>query len=354
MIRSGILALLTGMLLWQAAEVGAQPTNAAPEFSEVYGLVRDHLPGATDSDLNRAAVQALIAALSPKVALVTNAAGAGGSAGGLLGAPSIFDEEIAYLRVGGVEDGLAAEVGAAWATAAATNKLKGLVLDLRYAQGDDYAAAAATADLFVKKAQPLLNWGKGVVQSKAKTNAISLPVAVLVNHQTAGAAEALAAALRETGAGLLLGSPTAGAAAVTKDFPLRNGQSLRIATAAVQAGETSLLSAKGLKPDIAVEVSAPDERGYFSDPYKAAARQEAAGAALSGTNLAGGTNRPARRPRFNEAELVRERREGGSPDAEAAEARSAEPEKPLVRDPALARALDLLKGLAVVRPAAAP
>jgi len=34
-------------------------------------------------------------------------------------------------------------------------------------------------------------------------------VAILVNRQTAGAAEALAAVLRETGAGLVLGTSTA-------------------------------------------------------------------------------------------------------------------------------------------------
>jgi hypothetical protein len=66
------------------------------------------------------------------------------------------------------------------------------------------------------------------------------------------------------------------------------------------------------------------------------------------TNLAGTTNRNVRRPRFNEAELVRERREGATLDADDTE-REAEPEKPVVHDPVLARALDLLKGLAVVR-----
>ena len=54
------------------------------------------------------------------------------------------------------------------------------------------------------------------------------------------------------------------------------------------------------------------------------------------------------RRRFNEAELVREKREGASFDLEVND-RNGEPERPLVHDPALARALDLLKGLAVVR-----
>ena len=105
----------------------------------------------------------------------------------------------------------------------ATNKLKGLVLDLRYTSGKDYEAAAAVADLFVSKERPLLNWGKGIVRSSSKTDAIEVPVAVLVNGQTAGAAEALAAVLREAGSGLVLGSRTAGQAMIAEEFPLKNG-----------------------------------------------------------------------------------------------------------------------------------
>ena len=144
-----------------------------------------------------------------------------------------------------------------------------MILDLRYAAGDDYAAAAATAELFIKKEQPLLDWGTGMVRSKDKSDAISLPVAVLVNRQTAGAAEALAAVLRETGSGLILGDRTAGQAMIAQEFPLKNGERLRIATAPIQLGDGSALSEQGLKPDITVEVTPADERAYYADAYKA-------------------------------------------------------------------------------------
>jgi C-terminal processing protease CtpA/Prc len=228
---------------------------------------------------------------------------------------------------------------------ARTNSIKGMVLDLRYAGGNDYAAAAAAADLFVKKECPLLNWGAGMVQSKPKSLVIPVPVAALVNRQTAGAAEALAALVRETGAGLILGGKTAGQAMMAQDYPLKNGDRLRIATAPIQLGDGSAMS-EGLQPDIAVEVSPGDERAYYADAYKGIASFNPAGAA----NPAVGTN-STRRMRFNEAELVREHREGLNSEAETALQRPREPEKPLVHDPVLARALDLLKGLAVVRQA---
>ena len=356
MIRIGIRSLLT---VWLAL-LGAQPgllwgqakaeEAAGPDFKEVYDLVRAHLAGMSEAQLNQAAVRALITGLSPRVSLVTNGAATKPQADAtLVSKSSVFDGDIGYVRVERVGEGLANAVREACTKLGASNKLGGVIIDLRYADGDDYASAAATAEVFIKKDQPLLNWGNGIVRSKEKADAISLPVAVLVNRQTSGAAEALAAVLRETGTALILGKSTAGQAMIAQEFPLKNGDRLRIATAPVQLGDGSSLSAQGRKPDILVEVTSADERAYYADAYKLPSRPELLAAVSAGmTNSASGTNRATRRPRLNEAELVRERREGIS-EADMTALRSPEPEKPLVSDPALARAVDLLKGLALVR-----
>jgi len=355
MMRIGNLSLLAVLVLSAGAQPGlpAEPKAeeaAGPDFREVYDLVRAHLVGMSEAQLNQAVVQALLSGLGPRVSLVTNGAAAKARAEApLVSKSGLYDGEIGYVRVERVGEGLANAVREACNKLGATNKLNGVILDLRYAFGDDYASTAATADLFLKKDQPLLNWGNGMVRSKEKSDAISLPVAVLVNRATLGAAEALAAVLRHTGAGLILGGTTAGQAMIAQEFPLKTGGRLRIATAPIQLGNGSALSGQGLKPDIAVEVSAPDERAYYADAYRIPSRTELlAGGGPALTNAAGGTNRAVRRPRFNEAELVRERREGIS-EADMAALRDREPDRPLVHDPALARALDLLKGLALVR-----
>ncbi len=325
----------------------AEPSGQtpAPDFQEVYELIRAHLAGVSESDLNRTAVQGLIAGLSPRVTLEPGGNPPLEIAGGpLVKATNTFDGAVGYLRVSRVGQGLAKAVRDAF-QAISTNKLSGLVLDLRFVAGNDYAEAADTADLFVSKERPLLNWGNGVAHSKEKSDAITLPVAVLINGQTSRAAEALGAVLRETGVALLLGGRSAGQAMVAQEYPLKNGQRLRIATASIQVGESGLLSSQGVKPDINVEVSSADERAYFADAYKVLSQTNFA--AASGQQSS--TNR-LRRPRFNEAELVRERREGGISEFDPSLAPTeAEAEKPLVRDPALARAIDVLKGLAVVR-----
>jgi hypothetical protein len=321
------------------------------EFKEVYGLIRQHLTGMSDAELNRTAVKALVAALGPKVSLVTNTAPTEAAAAKPpVTKTTLFGGDIVCLRVRRVTEGLADAVREACGRFGATNKLHGIVLDLRYADGHDYAAAASVADLFLKKERPLLDWGAGVVRSKEKEDALALPVAVLVNHQTEAAAEALAAVLRETGTGLILGNRTAGEAMISQEFRLADGERLRIASAPIRLGDGSALSAEGVKPDISVEVSPQDERAYYADTFQPMPGTNGfLAGGLGTTNQLNGTNRVPRRTRFNEAELVRERKEGTSPDLDMPTGKDTDVEQPTVRDPVLARALDVLKGLAMVR-----
>ncbi len=135
------------------------------------------------------------------------------------------------------------------------------------------------------------------------------PVVVLVNSQTRGAAAALAAQLRATAGAILIGSTN---------------------------------SPGAIAPDISVAASLEEEKKFQEDPYLKAATNAGA---LSATN-----NLLAFIDHTSEAELVRKRVKDGEEDADAATPR-AEPPHPVIRDPALARAVDLLKALAVLHPA---
>jgi hypothetical protein len=135
------------------------------------------------------------------------------------------------------------------------------------------------------------------------------PLVVLVNSQTRGAAAKLAAELRSSASAVLIGS-------------------------------TNLPPA--LAPDLVVAVSAEDERAFQDNPFF-----EAPGVSLEGSAH---TNLLAFVDHTSEAELVRKRIKDGEDDGEVSTPR-AEPPQPVVRDPALARALDLLKALAVLHPA---
>ncbi|TAK90310.1 MAG: hypothetical protein EPO07_20480 [Verrucomicrobia bacterium] len=336
-MKKVFLGLAALVLLASLCRTNAETTNPAPDFQEVFNLVRDQLKGADTAEMNRAAVQGLLQKFNGRVALAGDTTGAAAVA--LVARTNVFDDGVAYVRVNRVEDGLAEKISSALASLGATNKVKGAVLDLRFASGENYPAVVATAELFISKETDLLDWGKGVVKTKANADAFNFPLVVLVNRETRGAAEALAAALREAGVALILGSGTAGNAFSYREFPLKSGQRLLVASGSVKLGDGNELPATGLKPDIQVDAKVEDERNYLDDPYGAKGQGAASGSL---------TNRPPRRPRITEADLVRERREGTN-IADFTPARDREPEKPQLRDPALARAVDLLKALAVVR-----
>lgn len=332
----------------EAASGAGNGRAEPPPFTEVFDLVRTNAAGLSREELNRAAVRGLLGALGNRAWLVngetqpkasTNAQGTG------VAMSAVFDEHYGYIRVGNVSAELPEQFAGALTALSKTNKLKGLVLDLRFAGGADYPAVGAVAERFLTSEQKLFEWSGGVVQSKGKPDAFRAPVAVLVNEFTSGSAEALAAVLRDTEVALLIGTNTAGNASTTKDFKLSNGQVLRVATSPLRLASGEQVFS--LKPDILVEVSREDERAYFADAYRALPRLGNEG---QGTNVASLSVTNRSRRRLNEAELVRMSREGLDPEEEAARAaRPATPPKPVIADPKLARAIDLLKALSVVR-----
>jgi C-terminal processing protease CtpA/Prc len=351
-VGAAILALTT---LPMAARADVN-TNSTPDFKEVYDLLRAHLAGKSETELNRDAVQGLLQQLHSKVSLVASETAPDQSSHALVLAKSaLYDGPVGYLRVGRIGEGLASQISSAYKNLEASNHLKGLVLDLRFADGRDYAEAVAVADLFISKEKPLLDWGHGVVQSKSKTDAITLPIAVLINQETAAAAEALAAILRGEDRAVLIGANTAGEATMSQEFPLKDGRYLRIATASIKLGNGETL-ANGVAPDITVPVKLEDERVYYKDPFKEVPSTAGLIASLVGENAlaaSNGTN-PAAHPRqINEAELMRERKAnpGAELDGSAAPTTDAEAtaEKPVIHDPVLGRGLDLVKGISVMR-----
>jgi hypothetical protein len=313
------------------------------DFDELRAVIQTNLPGVTKAELDRQGVQGLLQGFRGKVRLLA-APAAEGEAQSKITRSTVYDGGIAYLRVPEVFAHLSRELGNCCQAMNGTNKLKGVVVDLRFADGEDYAAAVSVTDLFVAEEKDLLDWGQGMARSTAKTNALDWPVVVLVNGETAGAAEALAALLRDTGTGLILGSRTIGAAMTSKEFVLSNGQRLRIATDPIKLAGGDSLPPVGLTPDILVNVTPADEQFYWNDPFG-----QIAAPAVATNSTASVTNRVLRRVRTNEADLVRARKQGLDLDEETIPQREPESDARVIRDPALGRAVDLLKGLALVR-----
>ena len=117
-----------------------------------------------------------------------------------------------------------------------TPPLKGLVLDLRNNHGGVVDAAIDVASLFLPPGTLVMTArGRSSPEKAYRTTPapkqFDLPMAILVNGDTASAAEVLAAALQEHDRALIAGEPTYGKGVVQSVVPLSENTGLALTTA---------------------------------------------------------------------------------------------------------------------------
>ena len=139
-----------------------------------------------------------------------------------------------------------------------------LVIDLRNNPGGLLDAAVDVAEPFFKKGN-LIVYTQGRkpadrenYYSENEGEPLKLPVAVLINGQTASAAEIVAGALKDSGRAVIVGERSYGKGSVQTIFKLRNGEGLRLTTAHYFTPSGVLINARGIAPHVEV-VLTPDE-----------------------------------------------------------------------------------------------
>lgn len=133
--------------------------------------------------------------------------------------------------------------------------MQALILDLRDNPGGELQAAVKVADYFVPKGPVVYvdyRCDRDQVFS-ADGWRLSVPLVVLVNENSASAAEIVAAAVKETKSGKVLGKQTFGKGVVQSIFPLKNGAGLKLTTARYLTPGKHDINDKGIEPDIEVE-----------------------------------------------------------------------------------------------------
>lgn len=127
----------------------------------------------------------------------------------------------------------------------------GIVLDLRSATGDDERAAAKLAGLFIgaKPVMRIVETAKDEVEVVPGGDAVTdVPVVVLMSNMTRGTAEAIVAAFYENQRGVLVGTPTAGAARIVSTIDLSNGGALELLNKSIKTGQGRAIDGRGLFP----------------------------------------------------------------------------------------------------------
>jgi carboxyl-terminal processing protease len=170
---------------------------------------------------------------------------------------TVNGRRLGYLRMASFTEGVHGAV------AAQTRRLekhgaKGLVLDLRGNGGGLLDEAVLTASVFLPK-------GETVVSTKSRSqgdtayetkggNLPPLPMAILIDRNTASAAEILAAALADDAGAKTVGTRSYGKGVFQQEVGLSNGGALKLTVGEYFTPQGVNLAGKGIHPD----VKAPD------------------------------------------------------------------------------------------------
>ena len=131
---------------------------------------------------------------------------------------------------------------------------EGLVLDLRGNHGGFLTEAVATVSLFVQAglvvATDGIHHGRREYRVSGDAAHLDLPLIVLVDRESASAAEVVAAALEDHARALVVGQPTYGKASVQAVRELSNGAAVKLTTAVFRTPNGSNLTGRGLTPDV--------------------------------------------------------------------------------------------------------
>lgn len=137
---------------------------------------------------------------------------------------------------------------------------KGLILDLRDNPGGVVYEAVGAASQFLKDGDVLQEVNaQGMSQNFPVISgglATDIPLVVLVNHQTASAAEIVSGALQDAGRARLVGDTTFGTGTVLVQFPLPDQSALLLATEEWLTPNGQSFWHRGLSPDEPVTLAA--------------------------------------------------------------------------------------------------
>lgn len=129
--------------------------------------------------------------------------------------------------------------------------VSGIILDMRSSTGDDERAAAKFAGIFMgaKPVMRIVETAKDEVEVVPSGNArTDAPVVVLMSNMTRGTAEAVVSAFYENGRGVLVGTPTAGAARIATRVELNNGGALELLNKSIKTGTGHDIDGRGIFP----------------------------------------------------------------------------------------------------------
>jgi carboxyl-terminal processing protease len=173
------------------------------------------------------------------------------------------EADVGYLRVTTFNEQTDASLRAAIERLQAElgDSMKGIVLDLRNNPGGLLEQAVAVSDVFLDRGEIVSTRGRrsdSIQRFNARRgDAIEgIPMVVLINGGSASASEIVAGALQDHRRAIVMGMPSFGKGSVQTIMPVQQGQgAIRLTTARYYTPAGTSIQAKGIVPDIEVRQS---------------------------------------------------------------------------------------------------
>ncbi|KXG77297.1 Carboxy-terminal processing protease CtpB [Fervidicola ferrireducens] len=178
----------------------------------------------------------------------------------------VIEDGIGYVRISSFDSYTPEEFGNA-ITALQQKGVKALVLDLRDNPGGALDAAVRVADMLMGKGLVVFTrdrYGHKLEEYYSDDASLELPLAVLINENSASAAEIVSGALQDSGRAVLVGKKTFGKGTVQELVPLSDGSGLKMTIAKYYLPSGRSIDGKGVEPD--VEVSLGKTESSFEIP----------------------------------------------------------------------------------------
>jgi carboxyl-terminal processing protease len=190
----------------------------------------------------------------------------------------MLEDGIGYVKVDALTKGKAQEITAKIKSLERSGAKK-LVLDLRNTSEGEESEGVATANLFLNHGTITYLQGQKFPREAFNADAAkavtSLPVAVLVNKGTAGAAEIVAAALLENARADVVGDKTFGDGSVQKTIDLPDGGALILSVAKYYSPSGKAIQETAVTPNVLVADETDNLISEDEDSEPAAAEPEA-------------------------------------------------------------------------------
>lgn len=137
-------------------------------------------------------------------------------------------------------------------------QVSGLVIDLRSNSGGSVQGMAKVLDILLP-AGNIVNVmdkeGKTTVEFTSKSDQLNLPVCVVINENTYGAAEIFAAGIQDYKKGKLVGAKTVGFGTKDEVMPLSDGSAIVMSVAYYTRLNGETFNGKGIEPDMKISLS---------------------------------------------------------------------------------------------------